>query len=71
MAQSTTKVQFGGREVLLVDGERTAAGHQIYEVDGQLFWANVVMGSMDQHGDPVPGPGTRVVFAQVEEVPAK
>ncbi len=71
MTESTTKVQFFGREVLLVHGARTSNGHQIYEVGGKRCWANVVVGFMDLHGDPVPGPGTRVVFAQVEEVTAK
>ncbi|ALD99831.1 hypothetical protein [Pseudomonas syringae] len=71
MTESTTKVQFAGRAVLLVHDARTSAGHQIYEVDGQRCWANGVVGLMDLHGDPVPGSGTRVVFTQVEEVPAK
>lgn len=71
MTKSTMKVQFGSREVLLVQGERTAAGHQVYEVDGQRCWANGVIGLMDQRGDPVPGLGTRVIFCPVEQVPAK
>ncbi len=71
MTESTTKVQFFGREALLVHGARTSNGHQIYEVDGQRCWAYGVVGFMDLHGDPVPGPCTRVFFAQVEEAPAK
>ncbi|MDF2792742.1 MAG: hypothetical protein K0S85_495 [Pseudomonas orientalis] len=69
MTESTTKVQFAGRDVLLVDGARTAAGHQIYDVGGKRCWANGVAGLMDQNGDPVPGPSTRVFFRPVEESP--
>lgn len=66
MTISTMNVQFSGREVLLVEGQRTATGRQIYEVDGERCWANGVIGLMDRHGDPVPGSDTRVVFCPVE-----
>lgn len=71
MGNTTTKVQFAGREVLLVEGARTANGYQVYEVDGKRCWANVVIGQMNENGDPVPGPCTFVAFCSNDEAAEK
>lgn len=71
MGNTTTKVQFAGREVLLVEGARTASGHQIYEVNGARCWANGVIGLMEKNGDPAPGPCTFVTFCPIGEVAEK